>query len=362
LRSIISCGSAGKSKFNRPVKTKTDAKFEAAQNLLLTASRLSSAANVLKEYITEINSDPPSRLLISRTQQLKRYVVPMIAYAANSIAEISKHLAPIPSVNYVHRRMEVKRKNDVVDESSNSRLSPVLRLVCDYVAHEDRKKRGDTHEITPPKKKLRVSSHHDRRLSSDNVILPLPANGHEYRKPEVAKILSSYKKGTVKMSSAMNKMIELKYVPCGIHTLRRLLVSATECEKPVLDTDWISPGGGCPPIATLDEIKTMADSMECLTGRVWSDSDLSQALSNNHARKMEEAGLVNLSAPEFSRSSIRNYMAMLSNQQNLSISQSCSQKTSTRFAAENSLRASISNLALIGSTHFIPVSNEDAEI
>ena len=167
--------------------------------------------------------------MISRTQQLKRYVVPMIAFAANSIAEISKHLAPIPSVNYVHRRMEVKRKNDVVDESSNSLLSPYLRLVCDYVAHEDRKKRGDTHEITPPKKKLRVSSHHDRRLSSDDVILPLPANGHEYRKPEVAKILSTYKKGTVKMSSAMNKMIKLKYVPCGIHTLRRLLVSATKC-------------------------------------------------------------------------------------------------------------------------------------
>jgi hypothetical protein len=175
--------------------------------------------------------------------------------------------------------------------------------------------------------------------SSDDVILPLPANGHEYRKPEVAKILSSaYKKGTVKMSSAMNKMIELKYVPCGIHTLCHLLVSATEYEKPVLDTDWISPGGGRPPIATPDEIKTMAESMESLQGRVWSNSDLSQVLvSDNHAKKMEKASLVNLSEPEFSRSSKRNYMALLSNQQNLSISQSSSQKTSTRFAAENSL-------------------------
>ncbi len=61
------------------------------------------------------------------------------------------------------------RKNDVIDKSSNSRLSPDLQLVCDYVAHEDRKKRGDTHEITTPKKKLRVSLRHDRRLSSDLV-------------------------------------------------------------------------------------------------------------------------------------------------------------------------------------------------
>jgi hypothetical protein len=55
-------------------------------------------------------------------------------------------------------------------------------------------------------------------------------------------------------------------------------------------------------------------------------------------------------------------MALLSNQGHISISQSSSQKTTTRFAAENSLRASISNLALIGSTHFIPVSSNDADI
>jgi hypothetical protein len=132
-----------------------------------------------------------------------------------------------------------------------------LQLVCDYVAHEDRKKRGDTHEITPPKKKLRVASRHYRRKSSTDIILPLPANGHEYRKPEVAMILSAYTKRTKEMASAMNKMIDLKYVPCGIHTLRRLLASARNGEQPVLDTDWISTVGGCPPIASIDELKLL---------------------------------------------------------------------------------------------------------
>jgi hypothetical protein len=165
-------------------------------------------------------------------------------------------------VNYVHRRMKVKSKSDIVDESSNSHISHDLQLVCDYVAHEERKKRGDNHKITPPKKKLRVLSRHDRRLSSDDVMLPLPANGHEYRKPEVAKILSAYQKGTRKISSVMNKMIELKYVPCGIHTLCCLVVSATNGEQLVLYTYWISTGGGRPPIASLDEMKTIAVSME----------------------------------------------------------------------------------------------------
>ncbi len=163
-------------------------------------------------------------------------------------------------------------------------------------------------------------------------------------------ILSAYTKETKKISSAMNKMINLKYVPCGIHTLCCLLASATNGEQLVLDTDWIATGGGRPPIASLDEIKTIANSMESQSGCVWSDSNLSRALSDNYMKKIEDSGFVSLTQPEFSRSFERNYMVLLSNQGNISISTSSSQKTTTRFAAENSLRASISNLALIGST------------
>jgi hypothetical protein len=194
----------------------------------------------------------------------------------------AKSLAPIPSVNCVHRRLEVKRESDIANKSSNSRISHDLQLVCDYMAHKERKKRGDNHKITPPKKKLRVLLCHDRCLPSDDVNLPLPANGHEYRKLEMAKILSAYQKGTMKMSSVMNKMIVLKHLPCGIHTLCHQVVSATNCEQPVLDMDWISTGGGCPPIASLDEIKTIADSMESQSGCVWSNSNISRALSDNH--------------------------------------------------------------------------------
>jgi hypothetical protein len=263
-------------------------RFEAIKHLLLTALRLLSAANVLKEYIKVICSDQSSCTLIAKkSQHLKKYIVAMMTYAANSVAEISKSLAPIPSVNYVHRRMEVKRKNDIVDESNNSHITPDLQPVCDYVTHKEGKKRGDNHKVTPPTKKLRVLSRHDRRLSSDDVMLPLPPNGHEYRKPEVAKILSAYQKGTRKMSSFLNKMIELKYVPCGIHTLCHLVVSATNGEQPVLDTDWISTGGGHPPIASLDEIKNIAVSMESQSGHVWFKSDISWALSDYHIKKIE---------------------------------------------------------------------------
>jgi hypothetical protein len=79
-------------------------------------------------------------------------------------------------------------------------------------------------------------------------------------------------------------------------------------------------------------------------------------------KKIEEAGFVSLSNPEFSRTMIRNYLAFFSNQGNISISQTISQKTLTRFAAKNSVCALISNLALVSSTHFILVSSNDSNL
>ncbi len=99
-QSIISCGSSSKSTSNCSVLTKTNVRFEAMKHLLLTALRLLSVANVLEKYIKVICSDQSSCTLITKkSQHLKKYIVPMISYAANSVAEISKSFAPIPSVN-----------------------------------------------------------------------------------------------------------------------------------------------------------------------------------------------------------------------------------------------------------------------
>ncbi len=53
---------------------------------------------------------------------------------------------------------------------------------------------------------------------------------------------------------------------------------------------------------------------------------------------------------------------MIANQNNVSISQTSIIKTTTRFAAKNSICGCISNLALIGSTHFFPMQNEDSNL
>jgi hypothetical protein len=144
LQSIVSGSGTSKSASTAPIQMKNDTKFEAMKHLLLTALQLESTAIVLEEYIKVIcNIESSCTSILKKSQHLKKYIVPMILYAAKSLDKISKSLLPIPSMNYVHKRMEVKRKSEVLD-NSNSRMSPDLQLVCDYVAHKDRKKRGDT--------------------------------------------------------------------------------------------------------------------------------------------------------------------------------------------------------------------------
>jgi hypothetical protein len=104
--------------------------------------------------------------------------------------------------------------------------------------------------------------------------------------------------------------------------------------KPVLDTDWT--GAGRPPLATIDEIKSIAENMEYQSGRTILPDNVSKTLSDRHMMKIKDARFVSLDSPKFSSSTKINYLAMIANQNNVSILQTSIIKTTTRFAAESS--------------------------
>ncbi len=239
FQSIINCGNNSMIVSTCSIQTKTDTQFEATKHLLMTMSQLESATYVLEEYTKILCNNQTSRYLTSkRSQHVKRYIIPLIWHAANSMKDISTSLAPFASVSYAHNRTENKRKIDVVDES-NTLMSPDLHLVRDYLSQEERRKRSATHEVMPPKKKLRISSCTPTDISggvNDDVDLPLPVNCHEYRKPKVLNILASYKKCSKEIGLAMKKMIQLKYIPVCVCSLCCPIERANNGE-PVLDTN-----------------------------------------------------------------------------------------------------------------------------
>jgi hypothetical protein len=135
-----------------PIQTKSDVRFEATKELLITATNLERAAKVLDNYTRLfINIGTSRNEIIAKSRQLKNIISPLLSRAAASLNDISNNLAPIPSVKYLHIRNERKRVREVVDES-NSRMSPELQLVSNYVL-EERKMKGVTNTITPPKKR-----------------------------------------------------------------------------------------------------------------------------------------------------------------------------------------------------------------
>ncbi len=89
------------------------------------------------------------------------------------------------------------------------------------------------------------------------------------RKPEVVNILASYKKGSKEIGLAMKKMIQLKYLPVCHCSLQPLIERANDGE-PVLDADW--------HVASLDEIKAIAENMEDQSGCIISQDQVSKLL------------------------------------------------------------------------------------
>ena len=131
--------------------------------------------------------------------------------------------------------------------------------------------------------------------------------------------------------------------------------------KPTPDTPWLMSKGR-KPIATLEEVQIMAEELESKAGRGWSSGETSNMLVEIQLKKTNDEGYVPLTTPTVDRRTVRKYTALLADQTNMSISQSCIMKTTTRNAAKHSLRRPICNLALIAYTHFIPVSNKDPDL
>ncbi|KAL3774376.1 hypothetical protein ACHAW5_009073 [Stephanodiscus triporus] len=180
----------------------------------MTATNLERAAKVLDDYTRIfINIGTSRNEIIAKSRQLKNIISPLLSRAAASLNDISNSLAPIPSVKYLHIRNGRKRVSEVVDES-NSRMSPELQLVSNYVLHEERERRKVLpHDIMPPKKEnkdaCKTLLHHPMEFI--------------YRKSEVVNELQKYKKGSKDICMDMNETTHMGYVPCGVHTLRRMM-------------------------------------------------------------------------------------------------------------------------------------------
>ena len=70
----------------------------------------------------------------------------------------------------------------------------------------------------------------------------------------------------------------------------------------------------------------MADELQSKAGRGWSSGEISNMLVEIRSKKINDGGYVPLTTSTVDRKTVRNYTALLADQTNMSISQSCIMK------------------------------------
>jgi hypothetical protein len=109
-------------------------------------------------------------------------------------------------------------------------------------------------------------------------------------------------------------------------------------------------------------MKHIAQSLDEEVGKTYDKSNVKMMKKKIHTEKLEKAGYKNIIEMRFCDSTLRNYSVLLADEGTIAISQSCTSKSNTHYAAENSIRGSIATLGVVTTTHFITVKEEDADI
>jgi hypothetical protein len=85
--------------------------------------------------------------------------------------------------------------------------------------------------------------------------------------------LRKYVKRSTEIAKAMTNMINMHYVPCGLHTPHCMMTRDAE-GKQTPDKPWHTLTGR-PPIASLEEVQIIAEYLESGSGCGWCPGDVS---------------------------------------------------------------------------------------
>ena len=151
----------------------------------------------------------------------------------------------------------------------------------------------------------------------------------------------------------MDLLVKKKLVPCTTKTLYDLLKK--DKEGVAVTSDWSSCKGGRPRIINKEKKVEIISNMSNAKGRTYGKDEVEGLMEDKMKKMVEDAGHVPLSTVSLSKTTVNNYIAEFAMDPKFSLTQSSIKKTNTRYAAENGIRGSISNLFLVANTHFVPV-------
>ena len=340
---------AGQEQLQLPT-TKADGKLKSARDLLTIASRINNATEVLSDIYTVLN-DPASTKMEKKAKLnlINKAIVPLLVNASTTIKASAQLLSPVGGVGYIHNRMENKRKKEIIDNNSSASKSEqfVLHFVKDVISEPPTKKRVVVQSITP----------------TVDDLLPVPAKGRgcAYSKAEVARILSKFNRRSKQYTDAKSAVIEYQRkvkAPCSERTITRIM-ELHDKGLPIIG-EFVTSGK--PAFCTDADIDQLVNAFEERTGKIRTNKDVAEIMTNLQTEKIQQAGFVDIVKKQPCRTTVRNYFALIASQARMSIVESSITKSSIRVASENSWRAAISFTGVVGATHVLLRDKWDPDI
>lgn len=342
----------------RPVQSQSSSQMDSAKHLFMIAARLGDASIALDDICAELSVPATSRTRIKQKSRLiKQHIVPMLGYASSTMIKTSTVLSPIGCMKYLHNRTEKERKASVVDVS-NIFMNPGLQLIAHFVREEKAKevaakKRTVVTDDSPPSKRIRRATRSVSPSDESGYPLPTPEGGQEFSQSEVVNILSKTGHRTLERGQAIKAILahqsQYPLISCSRKTINRLMERHSKGEN--ITGSW--RGVGRPAVCSNEVLREIALECETHQGKSIRFKDVKQLIEAKHTEKLETAGYKKIIQNDIANSTIRNYCTLLADQENIIVGpNSTVTKSTTRYAAENSIRRAISTLSIIAATHF----------
>ena len=357
------------------LNTLGDWKFDYTRKLFNISSRVIDVSSVLGDCVKTLTDTKAlnSKNLTQVIRTIEKTIIPLQPIISSLLMKAARNLAPLNCMYNLHKRNEIKRKNDFMDnyprkkicqlkeELPKKMLDAFLKDSSDGELSSLRTKKTLA-RVAKNKKMLPMSLKSVSSSIPERVLVPpTPKDGQTYSPAEFMDIIRRYEKNRKGQRKELMRNIIANGTLIPIKSIRTLyrLIDRVENQAKPAPLFWKKVGR--------QQIMSNEDLVECVkefrkgTGKTIDVEEMKTIIQGHLRDKAERKGLV-YSEKEIDITTAKNYLVILASQDQMHLTNTTAPKTNARYTAENSLRSALTLLYVVATTHFIVLETEDHDI
>ena len=334
--------------------TRTDSKFQSTKSLFFTSARVGDAATILAEYDQLARSNTTSKTKLRKEWiGVSSLVLPFLSKASKEISSSARVLAPMPDIQTLQTQGDSDLKRELAcDPKYKTYATTSERLICHHLRGQ-----GDGNdENTPPAKRVCVEPRPRVHPAKNRL---LPESNKAFNKAQVVQMVHTKTKYKTTERKDLILAIVAHQAEYGVLSSYRGISRLVEGYEKTSKLPFGEFKMGRPPYAYAADIISIADNCNSELGRTINKSDIGDHIQKVHDERRRSAGIQPLTETIISERTKGRYFVRVADQSNMSIAEKVIPKTTTRDAAERSLRAAAATAGVIGATHLLPVERLD---